>query len=122
MVSKSTRITSKRKREVAREVAITEEKILHDYELVLIISPEVSEEEFEATLNSVNQFTSDNGGAVSHVERWGKRKLAYPIEHFAEGSYALTRFKMKPTLSKELEAKLKIFEKVLRHLLIRISS
>ncbi len=122
MVSKSTKITSKRKRRVVKEVAKAEEEALRDYELVLIISPEVNEEEFEATLSSVSQFINGNGGAVSHVEQWGKRKLAYPIEHFMEGSYVLTRLKIRPTLSKELEAKLEISEEVLRHLLIRLSN
>jgi small subunit ribosomal protein S6 len=122
VVSKGTKVTSRRKRRVVKEVAAAKEEARRDYELVLIISPEVSEEEFEATLNNVSQLISDNGGAVSHVEQWGKRKLAYPIEHFMEGSYVLTRFKMRPALSKELEAKLKISEEVLRHLLIRLSS
>ncbi len=122
MVSKGTKVTSRRKRRVVKKVAAAAEEVLRDYELVLIISPEVSEEEFEATLNNVSQLISGNGGAVSHVEQWGKRKLAYPIEHFMEGSYVLTRFKMRPALSKELEAKLKISEEVLRHLLIRLSS
>ena len=122
MVSKGTKVTSRRKRRVVKEVAAAAvEEALRDYELVLIISPEVSEEGFEATLNNVSQLISGNGGAVSHVEQWGKRKLAYPIEHFMEGSYVLTRFKMRPALSKELEAKLKISEEVLRHLLIRLS-
>ncbi len=122
MVSKSTKITSKRKRRVVKEVATVEEEALRDYELVLIINPEVSEEEFEATLSSVSQFINGNGGTVSHVEQWGKRKLAYPIEHFMDATYVLTRLEMRPSLSKELEAKLKISEKVIRHLLIRLSS
>ncbi len=122
MVSKGTKVTSRKKRRVVKEVAAAGEEALRDYELVLIISPEVSEEEFEATLNNISQLISGNSGAVSHVEQWGKRKLAYPIEHFMEGSYVLTRFKMRPALSKDLEAKLKISEEVLRHLLIRLSS
>ncbi len=121
MVSRGTKVTPRRKRRVVKEVVKAEES-LRDYELVLIISPEVSEEEFEATLNNISQLISGNGGDVSNVEQWGKRKLAYPIGHFIEGSYVLTRFKMRPTLSKELEAKLQISEEALRHLLIRLSS
>jgi len=56
------------------------------------------------------------------VERWGKRRLAYPIEHFMEGNYVLARFKLKPALSKELEANLRISEELLRHLLIKLSN
>ncbi len=122
MVTKGVKVTSRRKRRVVKEVAAVEEKALRAYELVLIISPGVNEEEFEATLNNISQFISDNGGAVSHVEQWGRRKLAYAIDRFTEGSYVLTRFEMRPTLSKDLEAKLKISEKVLRHLLIRLST
>tara|TARA_Y100000310_G_C20357362_1_gene657313 strand:+ start:224 stop:592 length:369 start_codon:yes stop_codon:yes gene_type:complete len=122
VVTKGVKVTSRRKRRVVKEVAAVEEKALRAYELVLIISPGVNEEEFEATLNNISQFISDNGGAVSHVEQWGRRKLAYAIDRFTEGSYVLTRFEMRPTLSKDLEAKLKISEKVLRHLLIRVST
>lgn len=122
MVSKNAKVTSKRKRRAVKEVVRVEEEVLRDYELVFIISPEVSEEAFESTLNNISQLISANGGTVSHVEQWGKRKLAYPIEHFMDGSYVLTRFNMRPSLSKELEKKLTISEEVLRHLLIRLSS
>ncbi len=98
----------------------TEDKQLRDYELVFIISPEVEEETLEATVGSVNQFITGKGGVFSDEERWGKRKLAYPIRRFLEGNYVLTRFKMKPIWSKELEANLQISEEVLRHLLIKI--
>ena len=93
-----------------------------DYELVLIISPEVGDEALEAIVDNVGKFITGSGGAISNVERWGKRKLAYPIKHFLEGSYVLTQIKLKPALSKELEANLRISEEVLRHLLIKLGS
>ncbi len=99
-----------------------EDKQLRDYELVLIISPEVMDEALDTTLDKVNQFITGNDGIISNTERWGKKKLAYPIKHFTEGSYVLTQFQLKPTLSKELEANLRISEEVLRHLLINLSS
>ncbi len=99
-----------------------EDKQLRDYELVLIISPEVVEEKFDATIDNVSQFITQKGGTIADVERWGKKKLAYPIEHFMEGSYVLTRFSLKPALSKELEANLQISEEVLRHLLVKLNS
>ncbi len=106
----------------SRETPKAEERQLRDYELVLIISPEVVSENFDTTIDKVSQFITERGGIISEVERWGKRKLAYPIKHFMEGHYVLSRFKLKPTLSKELEANLQISEEVLRHLLIRLSS
>ncbi len=108
------------KRLVADKVVTEEGEQLPAYELVLVISPEVTEEEFEAAIENVSRFITDNGGIVSDIERWGKRRLAYPIRHFVEGSYVLTRFKLKPASHKELESNLRISEEVLRHMLIRL--
>ena len=94
---------------------------LRDYELVLIISPQVEDEAVEAEVNNLSQFITKKHGVISEVERWGRKKLAYPIKHFMEGSYVLTRFKLSPALCKELEANLRVSEEVLRHLLIESS-
>ena len=107
---------------VSDKIATEAGEQLYDYELVLVISPEVAEEEFETTIDNVSRFVTERGGIISDTERWGKRKLAYPIRHFGEGSYVLTRFKLKPAFGKELEANLRISEEILRHLLIRMDS
>ena len=107
---------------VSDKVATDADEQLRDYELVLIINPEIAEEQFEATVDNVNRFVTEKGGAVSDIERWGKRRLAYPIKHCAEGHYVLARFKLKPAFGKELEANLGISEEVLRHLLVRLDS
>lgn len=106
---------------VSDKVVKAEDGQLRDYELVLIISPEIADERFDTIIDNLNQFITRRGGSVSDVERWGKRKLAYPIARFVEGSYVLSRFKMKPTSSRELEANLRISEEIIRHLLIRLS-
>ena len=93
-----------------------------DYEMVLIISPEVAGEKIDATIDNVSRFITGRGGIISEVENWGKRKLAYPIERFVEGNYVLARFKMKPASGKELEADLRISEDILRHLLIKVGA
>jgi small subunit ribosomal protein S6 len=95
---------------------------LDEYELVLVITPEVELEALDATIESlVTKFVTASGGTVTNIERWGKKKLAYPIKHFVEGTYVLTRLNLKPASSKELEANLRISEQVLRHLLIKSS-
>ncbi len=104
------------------KVATEEGEKLHDYELVLVVSPEVAEEEFEAKIENVSRFITGKGGTISNIEKWGKRKLAYPIRRFVEGSYVLAKFKLKPEFGKELEANLRISEEILRHLLIRLDS
>jgi small subunit ribosomal protein S6 len=93
---------------------------LRDYELIVIVSPEVPEEELPSHLDKISGFIANKGGSVTEVERWGKRKLAYPINHFREGNYVLTRFKLEPGMTAELEASLRISEKILRHLLVRL--
>ena len=106
---------------VSKKILKVEDEQLRDYELVFIISPEVIEERFDTIIENVSQFITGKGGIISDVERWGKRRLAYPIEHFVEGSYVLSRFKLKPALGKELEANLRISEEILRHLLLKLS-
>ncbi len=106
----------------SKEALKAEDKQLRDYELVFIISPEVEDGALDTAIDSVSQFITGKGGTISNVERWGKRRLAYPIKHFPEGSYVLTWFKMKPVWSKELEANLQISEEILRHLLIKMGS
>jgi small subunit ribosomal protein S6 len=103
-----------------KQAAIVEDKRLQDYELVFIVSPELSEESLESKIEGINQFITGNNGVIAEVEKWGKKKLAYPIAHFLEGYYILARFKISPARCKELEANLKLSEEVLRHLLIKV--
>jgi len=105
-----------------KKALTVEEQKLRDYELVLIISPEVVDEALDTTIDNVNKLITERDGIISNAEKWGKRKLAYPIEHFVEGTYVLTQFKLKPALSKELEANLQTSEEILRHLLVKLSS
>jgi small subunit ribosomal protein S6 len=99
-----------------------EDKRLQDYELIYIIRPDTADEAIEARINGINQFISGREGVISETQKWGKRKLAYPIKHFLEGNYILTRFQMSPARCKELEASLKISEEILRHLLVKVGS
>jgi small subunit ribosomal protein S6 len=95
---------------------------LRDYELVIIISPQLSEDSYEAAIDKINRFITGKGGNIVDTQRWGKRKLAYMIKHFNEGNYVLLKFKMKPAFSRELEANLRISEDVIRHLLVKMES
>ena len=107
-------------RRVSKRAIKAEEVQARDYELAVIISPEVMDEKLEAMIDNISKFITERGGVISSVDRWGKRKLAYPIKHFMEGNYVLAQFKLKPALGKELEARLQILEEVLRHLLVKI--
>ena len=106
---------------VSKKELNIEDEQLRDYEIVFIISPEVAGERYDTIIENISRFITEKGGVVSEVERWGKKKLAYPIKSFVEGSYVLSRFTLKPTLSKELEASLRISEDIMRHLLVKLS-
>ena len=103
-----------------KEALAVEDKQLRDYELVLVISPEVVDEALETTIDNVSQFITSRGGVISNVDQWGKKRLAYPVKHFLEGNYVLAQLKMNPVWSKELEANLQISEEILRYLLVKL--
>jgi small subunit ribosomal protein S6 len=95
---------------------------LRDYELTVVISPSVADDEVTATLEKkVSQFITERGGSITEVKPWGRKKLAYPIKNHNEGNYVLTIFKMDPNLTAELESSLELSEEILRHLLVRLS-
>jgi len=93
---------------------------LRDYELVLVLSPELREEEVPATVEKVKQFIVDRGGQINQVDIWGRRKLAYPIKHHLEGYYVVTQFQIEPQAVASVEANLRLTEEVLRHLVVRV--
>ena len=121
MVARGTKTTGTKKG-TAKKAPKEEVKQLRNYEMILVISPELDEEKLSNTLNSISQLIADMGGVVSDIKQWGKRKLAYPIKRFSEGNYILAQLQLQPALSKEVEAKLQISEDVLRHLLVRSKS
>jgi small subunit ribosomal protein S6 len=121
VVTKGTK-TVKGKKGTVRKPSAAEDKELRDYEMVIVISPELDEDKFNAALDGISKLITDIGGVVSEIKQWGKRKLAYPIKHFTEGNYILTRLQLQPAMGKEVEAKLQISEDVLRHLLVRLNN
>ena len=95
---------------------------MQNYELVTIVSPEVDDEMMTGVVDKMNQFIGDKEGVVEETERWGMRKLAYPIKRFMEGNYIVIRFKLEPKFIKELEINLRASEEVLRHLVVKVGN
>ncbi len=93
---------------------------MRDYELVVIVSPEVTEENLGGVTERIGQWISSGGGEVTNVNPWGRRRLAYPIRDFREGTYVATQFRMTPQATGELERSLKLAEDILRYLLVRM--
>ena len=93
---------------------------LNNYELIVVITPEATEEKMETRLNSVSQYITGHGGTVASMDKWGKRRMSYPIKKSVEGNYVLFKFMLPPGASRELENNLRISEDVLRYLIVRV--
>jgi len=99
---------------------LCEDDELSNYELVYIVSPDVTDEELPDVLNKVSEAIGKIGGSVTEVAQWGRKKLAYPIKRFVEGNYVYAKLNIEPALTKELEVNLGHSDNILRHLLIRL--
>ncbi|MCH7836464.1 MAG: 30S ribosomal protein S6 [Chloroflexi bacterium] len=93
---------------------------MREYELVMIVSPEVEDEAVQSTIERVQQFIAEQGGQVKEVTPWGRRRLAYPIDRHLEGSYVLAQLSLDPQRLKALEENLTQAEDVIRHLVVKL--
>lgn len=89
-----------------------------NYELMYIIDPTLEQDKKDATVETVKEIVTTNGGEVSEVDVWGMRKLAYPIEKKEEGYYVVMEFKAGTDVPKELDRRLKISDARIRHQII----
>ena len=89
------------------------------YELVMILSPESTEQEAAGTVENVHGLITGGGGTVGEHEMWGLRRLAYPLRNFREGNYVLTNFESSPTAIEGLEDNLKASQEIMRFLVTR---
>ena len=95
------------------------EKVINSYESLFIVDVSKGEEVTEA---AVNKFTSliEANAEVVDVAKWGKRRLAYPINDMPEGYYVVVTYKAEPNFPAELERLFTINEAVMRSLTIRL--
>jgi small subunit ribosomal protein S6 len=92
---------------------------LREYELAMILDPELEDEQASAVVERMQQYVVSHGGEVTDVNPWGKRRLSYPIRSRTEGNYCVIHFRIEPSQTAELEATLRLAEEVLRHLLVK---
>jgi small subunit ribosomal protein S6 len=92
---------------------------MNEYELMYVLHPRLTADEVDQSIDRITGTITGPGGEIITVDRWGRRRLAYPIDRNLEGYYVLTTFRGPATVTQPLEAQLNIAEDVLRHLLIR---
>ncbi|HZU76504.1 MAG TPA: 30S ribosomal protein S6 [Dehalococcoidia bacterium] len=89
-----------------------------DYDLGIVINPEVGDEQARAIVERVTQTIAANGGQVIRVNAVGRRRLAYPIEHHRDGLYFFFDLTLPPTAVAEIERTLRVNEEIIRHLML----
>src|SRR5579871_4582810 len=90
------------------------------YEELFIVKPDAPEEEVDAYVEQLRTQLTSAGATVDKVEKWGKRKLAYRVDKYREGSYVLFQFSAGPETVKELERRLRVSDLVLKFITVRI--
>ena len=93
---------------------------VNEYELVYILQPKLDDDGIQATMDKINDVITSGGGEITTTERWGMRKLAYPINRHFEGYYVLQRMSMPPAVTHPLERLFRLNEDVIRHMVLRI--
>jgi small subunit ribosomal protein S6 len=90
------------------------------YELALVLSSKLEDEERAAALEKVNGYIARFNGTVTNVDEWGKRKLAYEIQKQKEGFYYFITIETEESeFPNEMEARLRLQEFILRYLIVK---
>lgn len=91
---------------------------MRTYEVLFILSPQVTEEEATTLITDFKGIAEKNGATFTNEEAWGRRRLAYPIQKFNEGIYHLFVVESDSSLS-ELDRRMKNVDRILRHIIVR---
>jgi small subunit ribosomal protein S6 len=89
------------------------------YELMLVLRPDVPDDKAQAVIDRTTRQIVAGEGQIVKVAPWGRRRLAYPIDRYREGSYHIVLFEAPAGVIAEVERGLLITEEVLRHLITR---
>jgi small subunit ribosomal protein S6 len=90
------------------------------YELMLVFRPDVPDDRVQAALDRTTRTIAGSAGQIVKVSPWGRRRLAYPIGAYREGSYYIVLFDAPSETVAEVEHGLNITEDVMRHLVTRV--
>ena len=91
----------------------------HQYELMVILTPEIDERTVAPTLDKFLKVITNDGGSIDKVDIWGKRRLAYEIQKKSEGIYAVVNFTATSEATQELDRQLKLNESIMRTKVLR---
>jgi small subunit ribosomal protein S6 len=96
------------------------EQAVRRYELMLVLKPDAPDERAAAVIDRTTRYVVASGGQIVKVAPWGRRRLAYPIDRYRDGSYHIVVFEAPAESIAEMERSLHITEDVLRYLVTRV--
>ena len=94
--------------------------MIRKYETIYIVKPDLAEEDLKALTDKVQDVIAGNNGELKRLEDWGIRKLAYVIKKSPRGRYVYLRYDGVETLVAELERRLRLDDRILRYLTVKI--
>ena len=89
------------------------------YEMLYILDAQLADEAKDALIAKVEDLVTKNGGAIEKTERWGLKKLQYPINYKSEGFYVLMQFEAEKTFVEELKRVIGITDGIIRRLITK---
>ena len=92
---------------------------MNKYELCVVVSAKVEDEQRTATVDKCKEYITRFGGTITDVEDGGKKKLAYEIQKQKEAFYYFIQFESEATAPAEIESRIRIMDNVLRFLIVR---
>ncbi len=95
---------------------------MNKYELAVVVSAKLEDEERAATIEKVKEYIARFGGTVTNVDEWGKKRLAYEIQKMKEGFYYFIQFESDTNCPGEVEDNIRIMENVVRYLCTKVEA
>lgn len=92
---------------------------MRHYETAFLITPKLEEEEMDKLIQKMADIVAKKKGKMIKIDKWGKKKLAYPIEKFSEAFYVFFHYEGEPDIPPELERTFRQTEPILRYLTLR---
>jgi small subunit ribosomal protein S6 len=93
---------------------------MRPYEIMVILDASLDDEVIRAEIDRATALIASEGGAVTRVDRWGKRRFAYEVNHQSEGYYALIEATAEPAVMAVLDRALGLADEVVRYKVIRL--
>lgn len=93
--------------------------MLREYEMMVLLDPDLSDEEISQSLSGLRKLIEESGGEVERVDEWGRRSLAYEIRHKREGYYAVLYFKAGPEVPDRLRHHVQFNKNFMRGMVLR---